>query len=100
MAQTSSNVITVEIHGQQYPVRSQLAEPYVAKLATYVDEKMNVAAEETATGDSLRVAVLAALNIADEYFRCRDSDRTVAAEMRERAAALETLIDRALSAES
>ena len=97
MTQNASNVITVEIHGHQYPVRSQLARPYVTKLATYVDEKMTVAAEETSTGDSLKVAVLAALNIADEYFRCRDSDESGTSEVLKRAAALEALIDRALA---
>ena len=39
----------------------------------YVDEKMRAAADSTPTGDSLRLAVLAALNIADELFRCRDA---------------------------
>ena len=97
MTKNASNVITVEIQGHQYPVRSRLARPYVTKLATYVDEKMTVAAEETATGDSLKVAVLAALNIADEYFRCRDSDESGTSEVLKRAAALEALIDRTLA---
>jgi cell division protein ZapA len=100
VSQNSSNVITVEIHGQQYPVRSQLAAPYVAKLAVYVDEKMTVAAEETATGDSLKVAVLAALNIADEYFRCRETDQSVVSKAAERAAQIEALIDRTLASDS
>ena len=42
---------------------------------SYVDEKMRAAADSTPTGDSLRLAVLAALNIADELFRCRDGTR-------------------------
>ena len=65
--------IPVEIHGQRYPIRSTLDPEYVARLARYVDEKMRAAADSTPTGDSLRLAVLAALNIADELFRCRDS---------------------------
>ena len=64
----------VEIHGQRYPIRSALEPEYVARLATYVDEKMRAAADSTPTGDSLRLAVLAALNIADELFRCRDAN--------------------------
>ena len=100
MTQNASNVITVEIHGNQYPVRSQLARPYVTKLATYVDEKMTVAAEETSTSDSLKVAVLAALNIADEYFTCRDSDESTTSDVLKRTAALEALIDRTLAPDS
>ena len=59
--------------GQRYPIRSSLDPEYVARLATYVDEKMRAAADTTPSGDSLRLAVLAALNIADELFRCRDA---------------------------
>ena len=45
------------------------------RLAAFVDEKMRAAAESSPTGDSLPLAVLAALNIADELFRCRDATR-------------------------
>jgi len=55
------HVISVEIQGQRYPIRSALEEAYVARLATYVDEKMRTATETTPTGDSLRLAVLVAL---------------------------------------
>ena len=65
-------VIPVDIQGQRYPIRTSLEPEYVARLAAYVDEKMRAAAETAPTGDSLRLAVLSALNIADELFRCRD----------------------------
>ena len=68
MEQTS-RIVTVEIHGQRYPIRSSLDPAYVAELAAYVDEKMRLALRESPSGDTLKVAVLAALNIADEYFR-------------------------------
>ena len=71
-------------HGQRYPIRSALDPEYVARLAAYVDEKMRAAADSTPTGDSLRLAVLAALNIADELFRCRDASD--ARERRDRRA--------------
>jgi cell division protein ZapA len=91
-------VISVEIHGQRYPIRSGLDQEYVARLAHYVDEKMRVAADSTPTGDSLRLAVLAALNVADELFRCRDVTRAGNGELAERAGELERLLDRVLSA--
>ena len=47
----------------------------MAELASYVDEKIRSAAEATPTSDMVRVAVLAALNIADEFFRGRDVER-------------------------
>jgi cell division protein ZapA len=91
-------VISVEIHGQRYPIRSGLDQEYVARLAQYVDEKMRAAADTTPTGDSLRLAVLTALNVADELFRCRDGTRARNGELAERAGAIERLLDRVLMA--
>jgi cell division protein ZapA len=71
----STRVIPVEIHGQPYPIRTSLDAAYVAELAAYVDEKMRLAAREASGSDTLKVAVLAALNIADEYFRARAEQR-------------------------
>jgi cell division protein ZapA len=95
---SDGNVIPVEIHGQRYPIRSTLDPEYVARLASYVDLKMRAAAESAPAGDSLRLAVLAALNIADEVFRCRDITRTRDGELAERAGELERLLDRVLMA--
>ena len=94
----SGRVVPVDIHGQRYPIRSGLDPEYVARLATYVDEKMRAAAESTPTGDSLRLAVLAALNIADELFRCRDTTRARDGQLAARAEELERLLDRVLMA--
>src|SRR3989440_8401243 len=98
MAMSEGRVIPVEIAGQRYPIRSSLDQEYVARLAAYVDEKMRAATESTPTGDSLRLAVLAALNIADELFRCRDINRARDGELAERAGELERLLDRVLTA--
>jgi len=91
-------VIPVEIHGQRYPIRSDLEPDYVARLAGYVDDKIRTASESSPTGDSLRLAVLAALNIADELFRCRESTRARDGQLAERAEELERLLDRVLMA--
>jgi cell division protein ZapA len=91
-------VISVEIHGQRYPIRSSLDQDYVLRLATYVDQKMGAAVESTPGGDSLRLAVLAALNIADELFRMREAARAKDTEIAERANELEQLLDRVLMA--
>lgn len=60
------NSIRVEIYDQVYYLRGSDPE-YITKLAEFVDTKMRAVGEQTATVDSLRLAVLAALNIADEY---------------------------------
>jgi cell division protein ZapA len=96
MDQHASRVVTVEIHGQQYPIRSGLDPAYVAELAAYVDEKMRLASRESPAGDTLKLAVLAALNIADEYFRILDDERRQNDQVANRAAALERMMDLAL----
>jgi cell division protein ZapA len=92
-----AQVVSVEIRGQRYPIRSTLDAQYVNGLATYVDDKMRAAAETTPSGDSLRLAVLAALNIADELFRCQDVQQARKGALAERAEALERLMDAALA---
>ncbi|RPJ82433.1 MAG: cell division protein ZapA [Acidobacteria bacterium] len=89
-------VVSVEILGQQYPIRSPLDARYVADLAAYVDEKIRSTADITPTTDTVRLAVLAALNIADDYFHARDGDRERRDAVMDRVARLERLIDDAL----
>jgi cell division protein ZapA len=59
--------IRVEIYDQEYNMRGDLDPGYIQKLAKLLDGRMRSIAAKTHTVDSLRVAVLAALNIADEY---------------------------------
>ena len=80
-----SRVVTVEIAGQRYPIRSALDERYVTELAAYVDQKMRAASQAAPTSDMLGVAVLVALNIADEYFRAREQQSSVTGDLNERA---------------
>lgn len=94
-----SRVVTVEIHGQEYPIRSGLDPAYVAELANYVDVKMRLASRETVSTDTLKVAVLAALNIADECFRLRAEDRERRESLVTRAEELERMLDMALGLE-
>jgi cell division protein ZapA len=90
------HVVSVEIHGQQYPIRSGLDPAYVAELAMYVNEKMRLAIMETPSGDTLKIAVLAALNIADEFFRAQDEGRRNQDSIAQRAEQLERMLDLAL----
>jgi cell division protein ZapA len=62
-------LVQVEIFGQTYKLRADEDEAYVEQLAAYVDEKMREMARQTRAVDSLKVAILAALNIADEHRR-------------------------------
>ena len=89
-------VVPVEIHGQRYSIRTTLPPEYVAQLAVYVNDKMRAASDTAAPTDSLRLAVLAALNIADELFRLQDSAGARDDELAARAGELERLLDSVL----
>lgn len=66
----SNGSVRVEIFDQGYNLRGTDAD-YILKLADYVDSKMRAVSEQTHTVDTSRLAVLAALNIADEYHMLR-----------------------------
>lgn len=97
VSDSTSSIVTVEILGQRYPIRSALDPAYVAQLAGYVDAKMQAAMAENPSADSLRIAVLAALNIADEFFRVRETEDADDEALARRTAELERVIDRALA---
>ena len=63
--------IRVVIYDQEYCMRGDLDVEYIQNLAQFLDARMRAIAGRTRTVDSLRVAVLAALNIADEYHQLK-----------------------------
>lgn len=93
---STTRVVTVEIQGLRYPIRSALDEQYVVELAGYIDAKMARAASEVPTGETLKIAVLAALNVADELFRCRTAGAPDRTEVVRRANELERIVTQAL----
>ena len=92
-----SRVVSVEINGMRYPIRSHLDAAYIADLAAYVEQKMLLAAKESPAGDTLKIAVLAALNIADECFRAREEGTAQRTDISARARELEQMLDLALA---
>jgi cell division protein ZapA len=93
---TANRVVHVEIHGQRYAVRSDLDPQYINQLALYFDEKMRLAASEIQSVDTLCIAVIAALNLADELFRARADGHGLEDRVRLRAADIERLVDQVL----
>ena len=87
--------VTVEIYDQLYHLSGQ-DQDHIRELAARVDAKMRAVAALGHTADSLRVAVLAALNLADELSQAGSADPRLG---RERAASLRVLLDEALEEE-
>jgi cell division protein ZapA len=84
--------VTVEIYDQLYHLSGQDAD-HIRELAACVDAKMRAVAAHGKTADSLRVAVLAALNLADELSQATSADVRLG---HARAASLQLLLDEVL----
>jgi cell division protein ZapA len=91
----ANNSVRVEIFDQAYNLRGSDAE-YILKLAEYVDSKMRAVAEQTHTVDTVRLAVLAALNIADEYHLLKRKNEGGSSEYLKRAHHLANALDEVL----
>lgn len=92
-----NRVVHVDIHGQRYAIRSDLDPQYITQLAVYFDEKMRMAAAEIQSADTVCIAVIAALNVADELFRARADGLGLGDQVRSRAADIERLVDAVLA---
>jgi cell division protein ZapA (FtsZ GTPase activity inhibitor) len=66
-------IIEIEVYGRPYKIRvkGEEDEKYVNHLTSYVDQKMQEIAVKSKSTDALKIAVLALLNIADDFFVCR-----------------------------
>ena len=91
----ASGYITVDIYDQTYHLSGQDT-AHIRQLAARVDAKMRAVAAQGRTVDSLRVAVLAALNLADELAQANGADARLG---HERAANLRGLLDEVLEEE-
>ena len=91
-----SQAIKVQIYGQMFSLQGELDEAYVHKLAAYVDEKMRVVSDMTPTVDTQKVAILAALAIADELHSLRKERGEREELLKEQAERCLTLVERAL----
>ena len=88
--------IRVVIYDQEYCMRGDLDEEYIQKLAQYLDTKMRAIAARTRTVDSLRVAVLAGINIADEYHREKAKYEETTKRLNEKVDECSQMLDRFL----
>ena len=90
--------IRVEIYNQTYNIRSDGDSEYISELAEFVDNRMREISSGTLTVDSLKVAILAALHIADELHRLRKSQEQADNQLATRSSECSELLDRILRA--
>jgi len=88
--------IRVEIYNQTYNIRGHADTEYILQLAEFVDRRMREIASGSLTVDSLRVAILAALNIADELYQLRRKHEQFDAQLAERSSECAVVLDQIL----
>jgi cell division protein ZapA len=91
-----SKNVKVQIFGQVFPIQGDLDEAYMQRLAEYVDDKMRAIVEMTPTVDTQKVAILAAMAIADELHSLRKERGEREELLKEQAERCLTLVERAL----
>ena len=85
--------VKVQIFGSEYRIRGDADAESIQEIAHYVDTKMGEVSEATSVSSALKVAILAALNIAGELFREREDRNRLLAQVHERAEELKTSLD-------
>jgi cell division protein ZapA len=90
------NSVTVEIYGSEYRIRGDADAESIQEIAHYVDSKMGEVSDATTMSSALKVAILAALNIAGELFREREDRNRLLAQVHERAEELTRSLDSSL----
>jgi cell division protein ZapA len=83
----------VKILGQELSVMSDSGDEHVADVIRYVSEKVEAAGKASGTKNTLNIAILAALNIADEYLRIRGVKEDVYSQLESRSEQLIHLIN-------
>ena len=100
MARSKDKLVQVEIYGQRYSLRADedTDASYVMQIAALVDRKMREIAETTPTVDSFKVAVLAAVNIADEYMKIKGQRQAVDEYIEQKTRQITGLLDEGIRA--
>ena len=90
-------VVQVEVHGQKYPIKTELDPVYVEELVRFVESRKALASRSSPSSDAVGLAILTALNITDELFRAQSAMTTSSGSLTARAEALEKIVDQALA---
>jgi cell division protein ZapA len=96
----SDKVTAVTIYNRTYQLRSGGDPDYVQHLARHVDQRMVELAESTPTVDTLKLAILAALNIADDFLTLKEEQDGLERSIAESADRLNALLEPILDSET
>ena len=94
------NAIEVDVFGQRLSLQGNADENYVQELVQYVEGQMNTIAGNLTTSTPTKVAILAAINIADQLFTQESRRQAGEAEVERRATGLLECIDKQIGTDS
>ena len=77
--------VRVQIFGSGYRIASNTDPEYISEVASYIDQKMREVASALALSNGSTVAVLTAINLADELFKIEEENRQMDRISREKA---------------
>jgi cell division protein ZapA len=92
--------VTVNIFGEEYPIRGEADTEYIMQVASYLDGKMREVAEKNSNKSPAKVAILAALNITDELFQVRRAASVEVKKLEDRTQTILDWLDSKLPSES
>jgi cell division protein ZapA len=92
----STQKIRVNIFGSEYVLKASENEEYIINIAKYVDEKMRLIDKSNAINSKSKVAILAALNIAEELVQERDYREKLLEQLNEESRKLNISLENAL----
>ena len=86
-------MVEIKVFGQTYTVKTDAEEDYIQKVARYVNEKMDEVLRKTKSVSTLNVAILTALNIADDLLKEREKKEAFLREVETKSKDLAEKID-------
>jgi cell division protein ZapA len=89
----TNSKVRVSIFGNTYNIQGEADSEYINSLASYLNAKMNEVSDSMPSASAMQIAILAALNIADEYFQLRDIQSAVTTDIETRTNALISMLE-------
>ncbi|HEY1406014.1 MAG TPA: cell division protein ZapA [Spirochaetota bacterium] len=88
-----TNKVRVSIFGNTYTIQGDASPEYIDSLSRYINAKMDEVSGSMPSASAVQVAILAALNIADEYFQLRDIQSSVTTDIEKKTDMLISMLE-------
>lgn len=87
------NKVKVTIYGNEYNIKGDADPEYIQRLAEYINKRMAETGRNITNGNLVQIAILTALNIADEYFQIQEMRGDLSGALEQKAKALISMLE-------